>query len=74
MRTIALAGLIVGMLVGTVSQAGAAACAAGPYRAGCAGPHGAVVTHRHPYGYHGATVVRPVHPHCYWRGGVRVCR
>jgi hypothetical protein len=50
------------------SQADAAACAAGPYRAGCVGPRGAVVTHR-PY-------ARPVYeaPRCYWRAGVRVCR
>ncbi len=37
-------------------------CAAGVYRAGCAGPNGAVVT------------TRPAAPHCYWSGGVKVCR
>jgi hypothetical protein len=74
MKTLAFGLLALGLFVGSISEASAAACAAGPYRAGCAGPRGAVVTHRHPYGYHGATVVRPAHPHCYWRGGVRVCR
>ena len=36
-------------------------CAAGVYRAGCAGPNGAVVA-------------KPAPPHCYWSGGVKVCR
>jgi hypothetical protein len=53
------------------TEANAAACAAGPYRAGCTGARGTVVAHR-PYGYGGA-VARPV-AHCYWRAGVRVCR
>ena len=69
MKTIALAALMVGMLIGSVADANAVVCAKGVYRAGCAGPHGAAVAHR-PYG---AAVVRPV-PHCYWRAGVRVCR
>ena len=33
-------------LAGPASQAAAAACAAGVYRAGCVGPNGAVVTTR----------------------------
>jgi hypothetical protein len=66
-KTIALAALMVGMLMGMSAEADAAACARGPYRAGCAGPHGAVVTHRgYATPYYGR--------HCYWRGGVRVCR
>jgi len=38
--------------VAQVSETNAAACAAGPYRAGCVGPRGAVGVHR-GYGYHG---------------------
>jgi hypothetical protein len=74
MRLIASALLVLGLLAVQASEANAAACAAGPYRAGCAGPRGAVVTHR-PYGYHGAAYVRPAYgAHCYYRAGVRVCR
>jgi hypothetical protein len=43
-------------------EANAVVCAKGVYRAGCAGPRGAVVTHR------------PVAAGCYYRAGVRVCR
>jgi len=73
MKTFACALLALGLLAGTAAEANAAACAAGPYRAGCAGPHGAVVTHR-PYGYHGgAAVVRPG-VRCYVNHyGRRVC-
>ena len=73
-----VAGLLaVGLLAGSVAEANAVVCARGVYRAGCAGPHGAVVGHRpygYGYGYHGgAAVVRPA-PYCYWRNGVRICR
>jgi hypothetical protein len=37
-------------------------CASGAYHSGCAGPNGAVVTSH------------PATPHCYWSGGVKVCR
>ncbi len=76
MKTIASALLIAGLLIGSVADANAVVCARGVYRAGCAGPHGAAVTHR-GYGYHGgaAVVARPASgAHCYWRAGVRVCR
>ena len=43
-------------------EANAVVCARGVYRAGCAGPHGAVVAHR------------PVAVGCYYRAGVRICR
>jgi hypothetical protein len=80
MRMVMAALIGLGTLAGTVAEADAAACAAGPHRAGCVGPRGAVGVHRpYGYGYHGAVVrpygaavVRPV-PHCYWRAGVRVC-
>ena len=59
MKYIASGLLVLGLLAVQVSEANAAACAAGPYRAGCVGPHGAVGVHR-GYGYHGgAVVVRP---------------
>lgn len=61
MKTIAIAALMVGTLVGMVGEADAAVCAAGVYRAGCAGPRGAVVTHRAPAA------------RCYYRAGRRVC-
>ena len=78
MKTIVSALLVMGLLAIQVSEANAAACAAGPYRAGCVGPRGAVGVHRgYGYGYRGgaAVVRRPVYgAHCYWRAGVRVCR
>jgi hypothetical protein len=71
-----LSGLLaLGLLAVQISEADAAACAAGRYHAGCVGPRGAVVTGHRPYGYHGAAVVRPAYgARCFWRGGVRVCR
>src|SRR5271169_6279809 len=71
--------LALGLLAVQVSEANAAACAAGPYRAGCVGPHGAVGVHRgYGYGYHGAAVARPGYAygrHCYRGvGGAMVCR
>jgi hypothetical protein len=42
--------LVLGLLAVQVSEANAAACAAGPHRAGCVGPRGAVGVHR-GYGY-----------------------
>ncbi len=74
MKYVASSLLVLGLLAIPTAQADAAACAAGVYRAGCVGPHGAVVTHRRP-----AAVVHPVvrpvvHPRCYYRAGVRVCR
>ena len=73
MKTIASGLLVLGLLAVQVSEANAAACAAGRYHAGCVGPRGAVVTHRPAYGR--PVYGRPVYgAHCYWRGGVRVCR
>ena len=73
MKRFVSALLALGLLAGTVAEADAAVCGAGPYRAGCAGPRGAVVTHRGPYG--GAIVVRrPAYGvHCYYRYGRRIC-
>jgi hypothetical protein len=72
MKVIASGLLALGLLAVQVSEADAAACAAGRYHAGCVGPRGAMVTGHRPYG---AAVVRPAYgAHCYWRGGVRVCR
>ena len=67
--------LALGLLAAQISEANAAACAAGPHRAGCVGPRGAVGVHR-GYGYHGAAVVRPGYGrHCYRGvGGALVCR
>jgi hypothetical protein len=73
MRVFASGLLVLGLLAVQVSEADAAACAAGPYRAGCVGPRGAVVAHRPAYGR--PVYGRPVYgARCYWRAGVRVCR
>ncbi len=77
MRKIAAGLLVLGLFAGAATEANAVVCARGVYRAGCAGPHGAVTTHHgYGYGYHGgAAVVRPAYgAHCYYRAGVRVCR
>ena len=75
MKAIVSGLLALGLLAVQVSEADAAACAAGRYHAGCVGPRGAVVTGHRPYGYHGAAVVRPAYgARCFWRAGVRVCR
>jgi hypothetical protein len=60
MKLIASSLLVLGLLAVQVSEANAVVCARGVYRAGCAGPHGAVGVHR-PYGYGGAAVVRPAY-------------
>jgi hypothetical protein len=46
MKFIASSLLVLGLLAVQVSEANAVVCARGPYRAGCAGPHGAVGVHR----------------------------
>jgi hypothetical protein len=55
MRSFAVAALTVAIFVTTMfvgyTQANAVVCARGVHRAGCVGPHGAVVTHRHAYRY-----------------------
>ena len=62
MKIIASSLLVIGLLAVQVSEANAVVCARGVYRAGCAGPHGAVVARRPAgYGYHGAAVVRPAY-------------
>jgi hypothetical protein len=61
MITYALLGL--GLMSALPVEANAVVCAHGVYRAGCAGPRGAIVTH-------GA----PVAARCVYRAGVRVCR
>ena len=83
MKIITSSLLVLGLLAVQVSAANAVVCARGPYRAGCAGPHGAVGVHRgygygyggaavmhRPYGYGGAAVVR--RPYGY--GGAAVVR
>lgn len=62
MRRILTAVVAALILTGAISEANAVVCAAGVYRAGCAGRHGAVA------------VTRPVVHRCYMRAGVRVCR
>ena len=67
-RSLLALGLAFFLLLTDVPMANAVVCAAGVYRAGCVGPHGAAVVRRPAY-YH------PVYGRrCYWRAGVRVCR
>ena len=61
MKKLLLSLFALGMIVADIPAANAVVCARGVYRAGCAGPRGAVVTRR--------PVVR-----CYYSAGVRVCR
>jgi hypothetical protein len=71
------------LLLFSVSAAHAVTCAKGVYKAGCAGPNGAVVTNRGAVAPppravvvappRGAVVVTPV-PHCAWVNGKKVCR
>jgi hypothetical protein len=58
MRRFLMAASAAAVLTTLAPDANAAVCAAGAYRAGCVGPHGAVV----------------VRKHCYYRAGVRICR
>ena len=63
-RIILTAALLGGFFALSASEAGAVVCARGVYRAGCAGPHGAVVTHRGYYPHrHGYYYRRPYHYH-----------
>ena len=52
MRMLVLAALAITAFAATMTidrtDANAVVCARGVYRAGCVGPHGAVVVHRHP--------------------------
>jgi hypothetical protein len=60
MKWMAFAFAILFVLMASAPEASAVVCARGVYRAGCAGPRGAVVV-RPPVG-------------CTWVRGVRVCR
>jgi hypothetical protein len=62
MKAILIAALGALFFAAIPVEANAVVCAKGVYREGCAGPRGAVVTHR------------PVAAGCYYRAGVRVCR
>lgn len=50
--------VFIGAMIGSIDEAGAVVCARGVYRAGCAGPHGAVVARRPVYAPR-AVVVAP---------------
>jgi hypothetical protein len=65
-KSLALAALAFFGLAAFATEADAYVCARGPYRAGCAGPRGAVVARR-PY-------YRPHYYHPYYRGPVVVHR
>jgi hypothetical protein len=51
MRMLMIAAMVIGAFIVTMAEssnsAQAAVCARGVYRAGCVGPNGAVVVHRH---------------------------
>ena len=71
-RFLLTTALLGGFFAFTATEANAVVCARGVYRAGCAGPRGAVVGHRGYYGgvYRGGVYRGGV----YHRGGVRVYR
>lgn len=54
----AFAALVLGAMIAPVEEANAVVCARGVYRAGCAGPRGAVVARRPVYAPR-AVVVAP---------------
>ncbi len=61
MKHVALAVMVALGTLALAQQAHAVVCARGVYRAGCAGPNGAVVAHRpyvHNYGHRGVVVHR----------------
>ena len=72
MKAIVYATLGALLLAAIPAEANAVVCARGVYRAGCAGPHGAVTTAR-PVAVR-PVAVRPVGAACVYRAGVRVCR
>jgi len=57
MKYLAFAFAALFVLMASIPDASAVVCARGVYRAGCAGPRGAVVAHRGVYGH---TYVRGV--------------
>jgi hypothetical protein len=72
-KFIAASLMALSLLAVEATTANAVVCARGPYRAGCAGPNGAVGVHR-GYGYHGGAAVmrRPAYGvHRGYYGGVR---
>ncbi len=56
---VALIVMSAASIAASITEANAVVCARGVYRAGCAGPHGAVGVRRAPA--HGAVVVRRPH-------------
>ena len=66
-RFILTAALLGEFVALTATEAGAVVCARGVYRAGCAGPNGAVVGHR---GYYGGVYRGGVYRGGVYRGGV----
>jgi hypothetical protein len=71
-RLLVIAAAICGLLASTALEA-KAGCASGAYRAGCAGPNGAVVVRKHPY--YRPPAPRYYHPpaHYYRRPGAVHC-
>ena len=67
MKAIVIASLGALLLAALPVEANAVVCAKGVYRAGCAGPRGAVTAAR-------PVAMRPVGAACVYRAGVRVCR
>jgi hypothetical protein len=71
MRTIILAAFAIATFLTAMTldrtDANAVVCGRGPYRAGCVGPHGAVVAHPYAHPYAGGC-------RWIWVNGVRVRR
>ena len=62
MKCLAFALVALVGLIAATPDANAVVCAHGVYRAGCAGPHGAVVV-RHPYHPYAYRPYHPYHPY-----------
>ena len=83
MKSVFTLGLVM-LLLSAVTSAQAVVCANGVYRAGCAGPHGAVVVPKNPVvvaprppvvvAPKPVVVVPPANRNCAYVNGVRVCR
>jgi hypothetical protein len=75
MKSIFMTISVMLLMMAAVSDANAVVCAHGVYRAGCAGPNGAVVARKRVVVAPKRVVVAPVNRgRCAWVRGRKVCR
>lgn len=63
-KNLSIAAIVMTLLLSASGTAHAVVCGAGPYRAGCVGPNGAVGVRRPYGGYYGYHPYRPYGTHC----------